>query len=140
MILTENFYLAEMLESGTARRKGIQEQFNPPEDVVNNLQQLCINILQPLRDYIGPISVSSGYRCPRLNKAVNGAKNSQHLSGEAADIKGVGQTTNKELYDAIIELNLPFDQLIWEYGTNENPSWVHVSYGPRNRRQKLQVS
>jgi len=135
MKLTENFSLQELLESPTARRKGFNEQFEPPDEVVNNLRELCIHILQPLRDHVGPINISSGYRCPRLNKAVKGAKNSQHLTGEAADIQGVDGVSNKVLYDAIIELGLPFDQVIDEY----NFAWVHVSYGPRNRRQNLQV-
>jgi len=139
MKLTENFSLEELLESPTARRKGFNEQFEPPDEVVNNLRELCIHILQPLRNHVGPINISSGYRCPRLNKAVKGAKNSQHLTGEAADINGVGSVTNKMLYDAISELKLPADQIIWEYGTDQEPAWVHVSYGPRHRRQTLRV-
>lgn len=93
-------------------------------------------ILDPLREAYGkPIIVGSGYRCPKLNKAIGGATSSQHMKGEAADIKTVQDTPeeNKKLYDLIIELNLPFDQLINEF----NYDWIHVSFGPRNRRQKL---
>lgn len=133
--LTKNFNLAEMLESPTARRLKMAEQFTPDGLVQENLQELCTHVLQPLRDLVGPIGISSGYRCPALNKTVGGAHNSQHLYGQAADIKGIGRITNKILYDAIIELKLPFDQLINEY----NFSWVHVSYGPRHRRQLLKV-
>jgi zinc D-Ala-D-Ala carboxypeptidase len=141
MKLTANFSLAEMLESGTARRKGLQEQFDPPSEIISSLQLLCIHILQPLRDHVGPISISSGYRCPRLNKAVKGAKNSQHLKGEAADIQAVGDMTNKMLFDAIKSLNLPYTQLLWEYGTIRNPAWVHVSYTPNvpPKRQILYI-
>jgi len=136
MKLSKNFTLAEMLESQTARRHGIDEQFMPPAKVVDNLQALVKNILQPLRDKVGPISVSSGYRCKRVNTIIKGAASSQHLTGQAADIKGAN---NKALFDAIIEMKLPFDQLIWEFGTKANPAWVHVSFGPRNRRQVLYI-
>ncbi len=140
MKLSPNFSLEEMLESQTARRKGIAEQFTPPPEVVTNLKALCKNILQPLRDTLGgPIKISSGYRCPRLNKAIGGAKNSQHMAGEAADIQGIGMT-NKQLFNKIKQLGLPFDQMIWEFGNDQNPAWVHVSFGPRNRRQIIKIS
>jgi zinc D-Ala-D-Ala carboxypeptidase len=141
MKLSPNFTLAEMLESQTARRKGISEQFTPSPEVINSLRALCKNILQPLRDAIGgPIKVSSGYRTPRLNRAIGGARNSQHMVGEAADIQGLNGLTNKQLFNKIKQLNLPFDQLIWEFGNDQNPAWVHVSFGPRNRRQVIRVT
>jgi zinc D-Ala-D-Ala carboxypeptidase len=141
MKLSPNFTLEEMLESQTARRKGISEQFTPSPEVINSLRALCKNILQPLRDAIGgPIKVSSGYRTPRLNRAIGGAKNSQHMVGEAADIQGLNGLTNKQLFNKIKQLNLPFDQLIWEFGNDQNPAWVHVSFGPRNRRQVIRVT
>lgn len=140
MKLSPNFTLEEMLESQTARRKGIAEQFTPPPEVIANLKALCKNILQPLRDAIGgPIKISSGYRCPRLNKAIGGAKNSQHMAGEAADIQGLNGMTNKQLFNKIKQLGLPFDQMIWEFGNDQNPAWVHVSFGPRHRRQIIRV-
>ena len=71
MNLTKNFTLDEMLRSETASRMGLKEQFNPPVEIINNLKALCINILQPLRDRVGPIRVTSGYRSPRLNKQLN---------------------------------------------------------------------
>ncbi len=141
MKLSPNFTLEEMLESQTARRKGISEQFTPSPEVINSLRALCKNILQPLRDAIGgPIKVSSGYRTPRLNRAIGGARNSQHMVGEAADIQGLNGLTNKQLFNKIKQLNLPFDQLIWEFGNDQNPAWVHVSFGPRNRRQIIRVT
>jgi zinc D-Ala-D-Ala carboxypeptidase len=140
MKLSSHFTLEEMLESQTARRKGIAEQFTPPPEAVTNLKALCKNILEPLREAIGkPIKISSGYRCPRLNKAIGGAKNSQHLVGEAADIQGLEGVSNKQLFNKIKQLGLPFDQMIWEFGNDQNPAWVHVSFGPRNRRQIIKV-
>jgi len=139
MQLTKNFSLDEMLESPTARRLKMVQQFSPDILIRENLLELCTKVLQPLRDYIGPINVNSGYRCPELNYVLGGAKNSQHLYGQAADIQAVGKITNKMIYETIIELKLPIDQVIWEYGTDENPSWVHVSYGPRHRRQQLRI-
>ena len=83
------------------------------------------------------IIVSSGYRCPELNKAVGGARTSQHTLGQAADIhtKSNSKESNKQLFELIKQLKLPFDQLINEY----NYSWVHVSYSNRNRRQILNI-
>lgn len=138
MKLSKNFSLEEMLESQSARRHNVVEQFNPNQEVINNLKLLCENILQPLRDKVGAIQVTSGYRSPRVNKIVGGSSNSQHLTGQAADIKGV-RISNKKLFDSIIRLNLPFDQLIWEYGTKNEPAWVHVSFSSRNRRQILYI-
>lgn len=136
MQITKNFNLSELLDSATARRMNYNEQFDPPQHVINNLVELCINILQPLRTHLGKsIMVTSGYRCERLNKRVKGARNSQHLFGQAADIKVVGMTTN-EIVDEIISLDLPFDQVIEEFG-----SWVHVSYSntPFNRKEALRA-
>jgi hypothetical protein len=86
--------------------------------------------------YGKPIRVNSGYRCPKLNKAVGGSATSQHVLGQAADITGGNKSENKILFDLIKSLKLPFDQLIWENGG----TWVHVSYGPRNRRQVLSLN
>lgn len=136
MNLSKNFTLNEMLESQTARRRNIQEQFTPSENVKENLRKLCINVLQPLRDKLGkPIHVSSGYRCKRLNKAIGGAVKSQHIEGKAADLQGIG-ITNKELFDYIKD-NLDYDQLLWEFGTKEEPAWVHVSYDDKRMRKQV---
>jgi hypothetical protein len=140
MNLTKNFTLEEMLRSSTASRRGYKEQFDPAPEIIRNLTSLSDNVLQPLRDYLKvPIFVSSGYRCLRLNKAVGGACGSQHLTGEAADLQAVGRMENRELFEAVKKAKLPFDQLIWEYGDQDNPDWVHVSFSARNRRQVLYV-
>lgn len=137
--LSKNFTLDEMLESQTARRYNIAEQFNPPKEVVDNLEALCKYILQPLRDAIGvSINISSGYRSPMTNAKVGGVPTSQHQKGQAADIQ-CPSLGNAALFNKIREMKLPFDQLIWEYGTNDNPAWVHVSYGPKNRREVFAI-
>lgn len=129
-----NYY--ELTASSTAKRKGID---NTPDATVRaNLTALVANILDPLREAYGkPIVVSSGYRSPKLNRAVGGAAKSQHVTGQAADIHTLSDTPadNKKLYDMILKLKLPFDQLINEYDFN----WVHVSFSPRNRRQVLKI-
>lgn len=138
MQLSPNFSLNEMLKSQTASRLKITEQFNPPPEVIENLRLLCEHILEPLRKECGPITINSGYRSPKTNRSVGGAPTSQHLLGQAADIECVS-FKNKLLFVSIQKLHLPFDQLIWEYGTKTEPEWVHVSFGPRNRRQILYI-
>ena len=130
------FSIAELTKSETANKRKINNK--PTKEVENCLNQLIDHILDPLREAYGqPIIVSSGYRCPELNKAVGGAKTSQHTLGQAADIhtKSNAKESNKQLFELIKQLKLPFDQLINEY----NYSWVHVSYSNRNRRQILNI-
>lgn len=138
MQLSANFTLDEMIRSSTASRHGYKEQFTPGPEIVSNLTELCVHVLQPLRLYIKrPIFVSSGYRCPNLNKAVGGVKNSQHLTGEAADLQAVGDMENRELFESIKKSGIKFDQLIWEYGDQNNPDWVHVSYSKTHNRGQI---
>ena len=130
------FSIAELTKSATASRKGIDNR--PDDKVRKNLTLLVEKILDPLREaWGGPIIVTSGYRCGKLNRAVGGATKSQHMLGQAADIRTVidAPVANKLLFDKIQELKLPFDQLIDEYGYN----WVHVSYSSRHRRQILHI-
>lgn len=130
------FTINELTKSATAARRGINN--TPDATAKKNLELLVENILDPLREAWGaPIIVSSGYRCPKLNRAVGGAKTSQHMLGQAADIHTVSDkpVDNRKLFDLIRSLKLPFDQLINEYNYN----WVHVSFGPRNRRQILTI-
>lgn len=135
MKLTEHFTLASMLRSQKATRQGYTEQFNPSAEIIACLKALCVNVLEPIRLAVGkPIMVSSGYRCERTNKAIGSkSKNSQHLFGQAADIEIEG-LNNAEIISAIKRLDLPVDQCIEEF--NE---WVHVSYGPRNRKEFLKA-
>lgn len=130
------FTIEELTKSPTAKRRGIDN--TPNESVKKNLNLLVDKILDPLREAWGaPIIVTSGYRCGKLNRAVGGATGSQHMYGQAADIRTVSDkpADNKKLFDLIQKLKLPYDQLIDEYGFN----WVHVSYGPKNRRQILHI-
>ena len=138
MKLSENFTLQEFLKSATAIRHGFKEQFTPPKDVVDNLQTLCVMLLQPIRNLYGmPIRISSGYRCKRLNKAVKGKPNSQHLTGQAADIDFGNAEDNLLLFNQIKEWQerglIDFDQLIDEY----KGSWVHISYNKGNNRNQV---
>lgn len=130
------FTLRELTKSDTAIRKGIKNVPSKLEE--NNLIALVENILDPLREAYGkPIIVTSGYRCEELNRLIGGSKTSQHRSGQAVDIRTVIDTPeeNKKLYDLIIKLNLPFDQLIDEH----NFDWVHVSYSLKHRKQILKI-
>lgn len=132
----KNFTIPELTKSATASRRKIDN--TPSAAVIANLTALVDNILDPLREAWGaPIVVTSGYRCVRLNAAVGGVKTSQHTLGQAADIRTVSDkpADNKRLFDLIVKLGLPYDQLIDEYGYN----WVHVSYSSRNRRQILHI-
>ena len=137
------FSIKELCASTTASQLKIDN--TPTKQVEYNLTKLVDAVLDPLRVLYGnPITVSSGYRCNALNKAVKGSNTSQHKEGKAADIMVVnkdGSVNTKEtrkLYDIIVKQQLPFDQIILEKGTQQNPQWVHVSYDEtRNRRQKL---
>lgn len=131
----KHFTIDELCRSDTARSRGIDN--TPTEEVRKNLTALVGNVLDPLREWYGkPIYVNSGYRCPALNKAVGGVANSQHLTGQAADIDVNDRAENRKLMKHI-EDSLDFDQLIWENGG----AWVHVSYRAdgRNRRQVLRT-
>ena len=141
MQLSKNFTLDEFVLSNTATRYNYEEQFAPPAEVINNLRLLTINLLQPLRDSLpdGIIRISSGYRCERLNKKVKGAKGSQHLTGQAADVQYIekGVMDNKKIMERVLELGLDFDQMIDEYGL----SWVHLSYNEgKNRKQNFAIT
>jgi len=128
MNLTKNLTLAEVTKSTTAKRLGIDNQ--PDEWTIENLRAVGECIFQPLRDSFGcPIYVSSGYRSPELNKAIGGSLRSQHIQGRALDLDAdvFRGCTNGEIFRFILN-NLTFDQLIWEFGDEDNPDWVHVSY------------
>lgn len=128
------FTIKELCKSTTATYKRIDN--TPNSEIVNNLEQLVDNILDPLREEYGnPIIVNSGYRCPELNKAVGGAKTSQHVKGLAADITAGSIFKNKELFILAQKMNLPFDQLIDEKGYK----WIHISYSQNPRKQVLHL-
>ena len=124
-MLTAHFSLREMCASGTAIRLGIENV--PDEAVIKRLQQLCEHVLEPLRQRFGVIRITSGYRCERLNRAVGGVKNSQHLRGEAADIHVSDIEVGRKMFRFIKE-NLEFDQLLFEHIRENGVCWLHVSY------------
>jgi len=129
MQLTANFTLAEL----TATSTGLPNVPTPTEEA--NLRALAEKVLQPLRVALGrPVLVNSGFRSAAVNQAVGGTASSQHRLGQAADIHVAGMTS-AEVAREIVRLGLPFDQLIEEFGR-----WVHVSYGPRHRRQVLRAT
>jgi len=131
---TENFSINEFLKSKTADEHGFMEQYSPPDEVIDNLENLCVKVLQPIRSLIGELTISSGYRCPRLNEAVKGRPKSQHVSGYAADIKFFEnkKLNNQIIIDTVLVNKIVFDQMIWESGGR----WVHISYREgKNRSQ-----
>ncbi len=137
MQLTNNFSLIELTSSETAVRKGIDN--TPSADVIANLKYLCENVMQPLREWYGkPINITSGYRSPKLNKAIGGSSTSDHCLGCAIDF-----TLPKEDYKKVfkwIKENCTFYQLIWEMGNDEAPQWIHVSFRVViNRKQVLKA-
>ncbi len=141
MRLSKHFTLDEFIKSATATRLGIDN--TPDEKVLNCIQALVDNVLEPLRVHMGrPLIVTSGFRCKKLNKAVGGSSTSQHCTGEAVDIRSVSDkfSDNKEIFDTILDMKLPFDQLIWEFGNDVGPDWVHVSFSPKNRKQIIRAS
>ena len=109
----------------------------PTPEHIENFKLLAENVFQPIREHFGvPIILSSGYRSKELNTAVGGALSSQHCTGEAIDIDMDGTTVkNAEVFNFIKD-NLNFDQLIWEFGTDSNPDWVHVSYESTGKQRK----
>ena len=126
MKLSRNFSLSELIKSSTAIRLGIDN--NPNEDQIEKLKLLCENILQPVRDHFGRVTVTSGFRSPELCVKINSSINSQHCKAEAADFEVIG-VSNAEVSDWI-KNTLPYDQLILEFWTPEekNSGWVHCSY------------
>ena len=138
--VTMHFTIEEMYASDTARRLGIDNK--PTTQKMINLVYLCAFVLEPLRVAMGkPIRISSGYRCEKLNKAVGGVYNSQHLKGQAADIDIQGDMEFGRKIFEYIKNHLPFDQLIWEHNPKTGSYWVHVSYVfsdfGKNRRQVI---
>jgi len=131
--LSENFTLFEFLDSYTASRLNLHKyQEEIPELYILNLRRLCDNILEPLRKHTKePVIISSGYRSPQLNRAIGGARQSDHLQGKAVDIK----VKNLQLAFGWIKNNCKFKQLIYE--KKGNSEWIHVSYDEFDNRQEV---
>ena len=138
--VTMHFTIEEMYASDTAKRLGIDNK--PTTQKMINIVYLCAFVLEPLRVAMGkPIKISSGYRCEKLNKAVGGVYNSQHLKGQAADLCIDGDIKKGRKWFEYIRKNLPFDQLIWEKNPKTGSCWVHVSFVypdfGKNRKQVI---
>jgi hypothetical protein len=137
MQISKHLSLAEVSRSETAKRRGINN--TPSGEHLENFKKLAENIFEPIREHFGvPIHISSGYRSKELNSAIGGSSTSQHCQGEAIDIDmdgSKGGVTNKMVFDFIKD-NLVFDQMIWEFGTDKNPAWVHVSYESTGKQRK----
>jgi hypothetical protein len=129
-LLTPDFNLNEFTVSQTAERFGYNN--TPDNQAILNLKELCVHVLQPFREIIGvPVFISSGYRCPSANAIIGGYYHSQHLEGKAADFLTPSCQLSAS-FNTILK-NLPFDQLIFEFG-----KWIHVSYnGTENRKQAM---
>ena len=127
MKISDQITYAEAIHSQTAKRKGIDNTPNPNQ--IEAMKVLAEKVFEPLREWVGgPIKVNSFFRSPELNTAIGGSKTSQHCKGQAIDIDDVyGYKTNSEMYHWVKE-NLNFDQMIWEFGTDTQPNWVHISY------------
>ena len=137
MRLSKNFTLSEITKSNTAKRLGIENV--PDKEHLNNMQVLVRDLIQPMRDALGPIRISSGYRNPQLNRAIGGSTKSQHCKGEALDLQfwKQGEMCNKEIYDWVIKSGIEFDQMINEF----DYAWIHISLknGGKNRRMILEA-
>jgi len=124
----------EATKSITALRLGIAN--TPNGTALANMKTLAEKIFEPLRKFVGgPIKINSMFRSEALNKQIGGSSRSQHCQGNAMDIDDIyGYKTNKEMFDFIKE-NLDFDQLIYEFGNEENPDWIHVSYVDKEKNR-----
>ena len=141
MRISKHISYKEATQSQTAARKGISN--DPDAYQLQNMQLLAEKVFEPIREHFGvPIAINSFFRSHKLNKAIGGAAGSQHTQGRAIDIDDtLGGVSNKQMFD-YIKNHLDFDQLIWEFGDNNNPAWVHISYvsPTENRNRVLKAS
>jgi len=127
MKISDHISFKEAIRSNTAKRLNIDN--SPNSYQISNMVGTAVKIFEPLREWVGgPVKINSFFRCEKLNRAIGGSKRSQHMEGRAMDIDDTfGHKTNAEMFH-FIKHNLNFDQLIWEFGNEENPDWIHVSY------------
>ena len=138
--ISKHISYKEATNSFTAKRKGVNNE--PNYEVLLNMQNIADNVFEKVRANFGvPIKINSFYRSPELNRLIGGSATSQHCKGQAIDLDDTYEgLTNKEIFNYIKD-NLSFDQLIWEFGTDNNPNWIHVSYvsESKNRKQILKA-
>lgn len=138
--ISKHISYKESIKSNTATRRGID---NTPSDYeLTNMVGIAENVFEPLREWVGgPIKITSMFRCEELNRAIGGSSRSQHCEGRAMDLDDTfGHKTNTEMFE-YIRKNLNFDQLIWEFGDDNNPDWIHVSYisDDENRKRVMRA-
>jgi len=133
--ISEHISYKEAIKSNTALRLNLDN--NPDAYQITNMVGVAHNIFEPLREYVGgPIKINSFFRSEELNRAIGGSSRSQHCQGRAIDLDDTfGHKTNAEMFH-YIKNNLNFDQMIWEFGDDENPAWVHVSYVSEDENRK----
>jgi len=137
MKLSKNLSLDEVIKSNTAIRRGIDN--TPTEEHIKNLKYIAEKIFQPIREHFGvPIYISSGYRSQALNEAIGGSSRSFHSHGMALDLDQDGKNKGVSNADVFyyIKNNLPFTELIWEFGNETNPNWVHVAIALGRENEK----
>ena len=133
MRLSKNFVLSEVTRSNTAKRLGIDN--TPKNNHLKSMQRIISELAQPLRDALGPIRITSGYRSPELNRAIGGSKKSQHSKAEAVDIQfwSEGQMKNQIIYDWVLKSGIEFDQMINEFDF----AWIHISLKEKDNRKEV---
>lgn len=136
-MISKNISYKEATHSTTAKRLGIDN--TPNAEQMSSMRYVAENVFQPIREHFSvPIYISSFYRSEALNKAIRGSSSSTHIKGEAMDLDAdvFGRINNAQIFNYIKD-HLEFDQLIWEFGTDDNPAWVHVSLSKRNNRNQI---
>ena len=136
-MISKNISYKEATHSTTAKRLGVDN--TPNAEQMSNMRYVAENVFQPIREHFGvPIYISSFFRSEALNKAIRGSLSSTHIKGEAMDLDAdvFGRINNAQIFNYIKD-HLEFDQLIWEFGTDDNPAWVHVSLSKRNNRNQI---
>ena len=133
MKLSKNFTRAEIEHRNTAKRLDISNEMS--DEHLENMQRVIDNLIQPMRNAIGPIRITSGYRSPKLNKAIGGSSRSQHCKGEALDLQfwKEGKMNNKVIYDWVIDSGIEFDQMINEF----DYAWIHISLKSKENRKEI---
>ena len=139
-MISKHISYKEATHSNTALRRDLDN--TPNDEQLKCMKEVAENLFEPLREWVGgPIKVNSFFRGEPVNTAIGGSKRSQHMKGQAIDIDDTfGYKTNAEMYHYIKD-NLDFDQMIWEFGNDENPNWVHISWvSHRTNRKKLTIA
>jgi hypothetical protein len=133
-MISEHISEKEATKSITALRLGLDN--TPDGDTLINMKTLAEMVFEPLREWVGgPIKINSFYRSSALNEAIGGSSRSQHCQGRAMDIDDIyGHKTNKEMFEWI-KVHLDFDQMIWEFGNEDNPDWIHISYHSQEKNR-----